>query len=365
MGENYKIIATPENILKGKFSPDKLPVLRICDGTTVEIETINSDIAALEKKTTNTFADVKETEREELSIRDEDPEPYYQKYGIRIDTPGMRKLCAALDEAEPKGYNSQCNTGPIAIEGALPGDVLEIQIRKLELTEPCGCMFLIPGIGGAPDIVSHSVCQRVIYNEERTETELFGQKITLEPFLGIMAVADKEDKIAQPPGLFGGNLDLKELKMGTSLFLPVLVKDALFYAGDPHAVQGNGESGMTAIETCGLNCTLKFVLHKNKYIDSPQAETPDYFVITGLDEDLNEAAHKAVKNAAAFIAEKNKLKPEQALMLCGAAVDFDITQIVDGVKGVHAMIPKSIINMEDHYFWNADGHCRYNGKETK
>ncbi len=139
------IIATPENILKGKFSPDKLPVLRICDGSTVEIETINSDIAALEKKTTNTFADVKETEREELSIRDAESGTVLSEIWNSYRYSWYVESSVQLwDEAEPKGYNSQCNTGPIAIEGALPGDVLEIQIRKLELTEPCGCMFLIP-----------------------------------------------------------------------------------------------------------------------------------------------------------------------------------------------------------------------------
>ena len=116
---------------------------------------------------------------------------------------------------------------------------------------------------------------------------------------------------------------------------------------------------MTAIETCGLRCKLKFVLHKDMKIHSPQAETPTCFVVTGLDEDLNLAMKKAVKHAVLFISEKNRIDFEQALMICGAAVDFAVTQIVDGVKGIHAMIPKSIIKMEGHEFWNADGTCFY------
>lgn len=363
MGKFYQLEANKDTILKGRIHANKEPVLRIQSGDTVELEAINPDIAALETKTTNTFASVLESERETLSIRDADPEPYYAKYGIRIDLPGMRKLVSALDEVDPKGYNSQCNTGPIAIEGAEPGDVLEVQVRGIQFTVPYGCMFLIPGIGGTPDQVRRSVCQRLIYDKRCTYTHLFGQKISLDPFLGIMAVADTQDHIAQRPGLFGGNLDLKELRVGSSLFLPVFVKNALFYAGDPHAAQGDGEVGMTAIETCGLKCTLKFVLHKNRAIDSPEVETPTHYVVTGLDEDLNLAAQKAVQNAARFIARHNGLEYEQALMLCGAAVDFRVSQIVDGVKGIHGMIPKTIVHEEGHSFWNEGALYKY--VETK
>ena len=362
MTKVYKIEATANHILKGKISPSRPPVLTVPDGATVELEAINPDIAALERRTTNTFATVWESEREELSIRDPDPTAYFERYGIRTDTPGMRKLVAALDEVEPKGYNSQCNTGPIAIQGALPGDVLEVRIKGLELTEPCGCMFLIPGIGGVPDLVSRAVCQRALYNPERTQTILFGKRIPLDPFLGIMAVADKEDRAAQAPGIFGGNLDLKELRVGNSLFLPVIVKDALFYAGDPHAVQGDGEVGMTAVETCGLKCTLQFVLHKDMQIDSPQVETPTHYIVTGLDEDLNRAAYKAVKHAARFLSRRNGIGFEQALMLCGASVDFRVTQIVDGVKGIHASIPKTIVDEDGRPFWNAGGSWKYRGR---
>lgn len=351
MAEPYFVEAAVENLTKGKFVAGKKPVLTVPDGSVVRVETVNTDISASEEKRSE----------DPCSLRNPDPEPYFRAYGIRTDTPGMRKLVDALDKVEPFGVNSHCLTGPIGVEGAQPGDVLEIRILDLELTEPCGSMFVVPGAGALPDKISQALCHRVVYNEDRTQAELFGYPIKLDPFLGVMAVTDTEDRPSGPPGPFGGNLDLKRLTKGTSLFLPVLVPGAMFCCGDAHAAQGNGEVGITAIETCGLLATLQFIVHKDFPLDSPQAETPTHHIVTGLDRDLNESMRKATLNAAQFLCRRNGLSFERAVMLCSAAVNFEVSQFVDGVVGIHGMIPKTIVQKSGTPFWNEDGSVFYKG----
>lgn len=357
--KEYVVEAVAENLTKSVFMATRKPILTVPNGAVVQIETINTDIAVLEKRTAGNLSC---EAWEPYSIRDMDPEPYFHAYGIRTDTPVMRKLAAALDKVEPLRANSHCITGPIEIEGARPGDVLEIRILELELTEPFGSMFVMPGAGALPDRISRPICQRVLYNDERTQAELFGFPIPLDPFMGVMAVTDTEDRPSGPPGIFGGNLDLKRLTMGTSLYLPVLVPGAMFCCGDPHAAQGNGEVGITAIETCGMMSRLQFILHKGVSLESPQAETPTHYIVTGLDRDLNEAMRKAVLHAAQFLRERNGLSFEQAVMLSSASVDFEISQFVDGVVGIHGMIPKTVVRKGSASFWNEDGSVSYAGK---
>lgn len=237
MAKPYFLEATAENLTKGVFRAHRPPALTVPDGAVVQVEAINTDIAALERQTASNFPP---EVLEPLSIRDKDPEPYFRAHGIRTDTPVMGKLVMALDQVEPLRENGHCITGPVRVEGARPGDVLEVRILDLTLTEPCGCLFLMPGVGALPDQVSRAMCQRVLYNESCTQAELFGCTIPLNPFLGVMAVLDTQDHPSGPPGLFGGNLDLKRATMGSSLFLPVLVPGAMFCCGDPHGAQGNG-----------------------------------------------------------------------------------------------------------------------------
>jgi acetamidase/formamidase len=144
-----------------------------------------------------------------------------------------------------------------------------------------------------------------------------------------------------PPGVHAGNLDNKELVAGTTLFIPVHVRGALFAVGDGHAAQGNGEVDITALET-SLHGTLQFVVRKDLKLRWPRAETPTHYIVMGLDKDLTKAMKIAVREAIDFLVSTRDLSPDEAYMLTSMAVDFCVTQVVDGVLGVHGMIPKEI-----------------------
>jgi acetamidase/formamidase len=144
------------------------------------------------------------------------------------------------------------------------------------------------------------------------------------------------------PREFGGNLDLKELVAGTTLYLPVFAKGALFSVGDGHGVQGDGEVCITALETA-LGGTFELILRKDLKLDMPRAETPTHWISIGLDEDLDDAAKQALRQMIKLLGELAGLSPEDAYMLCSLGVDFRVTQLVDGNKGIHGMLPKSLI----------------------
>ena len=171
-----------------------------------------------------------------------------------------------------------------------------------------------------------------------------GIEVPLRPFFGSMGVAPPEaaGRInSAPPGIHAGNLDNKELVAGTTLLIPVHVPGALFQVGDGHAGQGDGEVDITALET-SLTGTLRFFVRKGARLNWPRAETPTHFIAMGIDKDLDEAMKIAVREAVDLIVAEKKLDRDDAYMLCSVAVDFRVTQVVDGTKGVHAMIPKAI-----------------------
>jgi acetamidase/formamidase len=166
----------------------------------------------------------------------------------------------------------------------------------------------------------------------------------MHPFFGSMGVAPPEPfgRISSaPPWIHAGNLDNKDLVEGTTLYIPVHAKGALFQAGDGHAGQGNGEVDITAMET-GLTGTFQFIVRKDMHLKWPRAETPTHYIAMGINEDLTEATKLAIREAIDFLVNEKHLNRDEAYMLASVAVDFNITQLVDGNKGVHAMIPKSI-----------------------
>ena len=171
-----------------------------------------------------------------------------------------------------------------------------------------------------------------------------GIEIPLRPFFGIMATGPSLHlgKLnSAPPGPFGGNIDLNELTEGSVLYLPVHVPGALFMTGDGHACQGDGEVNLTAIET-SLTGTFRFDLIKQKFLTLPRAETMTHWITMGLHENLDEAMRICVRETIKFLGERHGLQPADAYALASVAIDFEVTQNVDGVKGIHAMIPKAI-----------------------
>ncbi|MBS0333421.1 MAG: acetamidase/formamidase family protein [Proteobacteria bacterium] len=248
-----------------------------------------------------------------------------------------------------RGPGGHILTGPIAVEGAEPGDTLEIRILKIDLALP----YAYNGFGPPNGLLRDDFPYRrtkIIPLDRQAMLGRFGPGIAipLHPFFGSMGVAPppamgKWD--STPPTIIGGNMDNKELVAGTTLFLSVFAKGALFEVGDGHAGQGNGEVDVTAMET-SLVGTFQFILHKGDHGGGtspyPRAETPTHYIAMGFDDDLAVATVKAVRNMVDFLVAQKGLSRDDAYMLTSVAGDVDITELVDRNKAVHVMMPKGI-----------------------
>jgi acetamidase/formamidase len=268
---------------------------------------------------------------------------------------GLEPLLAPPQERrefEPRGEHDKGHAliGPIAVQGAKPGSVLEIQIGAIR---PGAYGFTFAG--GWP----HPVNQRFGIVDESYQTahrwildadkmiarNQHGHSVTLRPFMGVMGLApDEAGMLPTPPPRFcGGNLDCKELIAGTSLFLPVAIEGAFFYVGDGHGVQGDGEVSVTAIECPMEQVNLTFVLHDDLKLTMPRAKTAEGWLTLGVHQDLEEAMYLALEGMVQLIQEMHQIGRTDALALASLTVDLRITQIVNGVRGVHAVLPHGAI----------------------
>jgi acetamidase/formamidase len=269
---------------------------------------------------------------------------YFESLGV-----AKEKIPAELYElwkgAPGEGRDDHTLTGPIAIQGAEPGDTIEIKIRAIDLWLPIAGMGFRANRGSLPEEFPYSR-DRVLFFDPTKKEIPFAPGIVLpaKPFWGVIGVAPpiSMGRVGSgPPNVFGGNLDNHDLQPGTSLFLPVHVRGALLSLGDGHAVQGAGEVGMSAVET-SLKGEIQVVLHKGMRITWPRAETPTHYMTMGLHEDLDMAAKIATREMLDFIVETKKLPRDDVLMLMSAQMDLNVTQIVDVTKGIHATMPKAI-----------------------
>lgn len=311
----HQLKPTPKTVAWGYYDAKAEPVLHIKSGDTIEIQTlITSNPTRLEA------AGVPPAQVEQ-ALRD------------------INK------EVTNKGPGGHILTGPIFVEGAEPGDVLEVRIQKIKLAIPYAYNSFGPRSGFIPEDFQSSKTKIIPLDEKKLVAHFAdGIEIPLRPFFGSMGVAPPETMgrvNSAPPGIHAGNLDNKDLVEGTTLFIPVHVRGALFEVGDGHAGQGNGEVDITALET-SLIGTFQFILRKDMKLKWPRGETPTHYIAMGIDKDLTEAAKIAVREAIDLLVTEKHLTREDAYMLCSVAVDFNITQVVDGTKGVHAMIPKAI-----------------------
>ncbi len=253
-------------------------------------------------------------------------------------------MCSQLLQKIAGPEASVLLTGPIYIEEAEQGDILEVKINAIDLAIPYGYNAI-----GQNGFLSDEIFDRKMQIIPLDKEKMIGHfasgiDIPLHPFFGSMGVAPPKEVgkwNSAPPWIHAGNLDNKELVAGTSLFIPVHVKGALFEIGDGHAAQGNGEVDITAIET-SLRGTLQLIVHKGKLLKWPRAETPTHVITMGCDRDLNAATHIAVREMIQYLVQEKKMSQTDAYMLCSIAVDVNITELVDGNVGVHAMLPKSI-----------------------
>jgi len=250
--------------------------------------------------------------------------------------------------ADEKGPGGHILTGPVAIAEAEPGDVLEVQIQKITIDAPFACNGFSLHRGFLPMEFPYSRNRIVSLDREKMIGHFApGIEIPLRPFFGSMGVAGAAGKIGSTePFAHAGNMDNKELVAGTTLFIPVAAKGAMFEAGDGHAAQGNGEVDITALETF-LTGTFKFIVHKKQAMNWPRAETPTHYITMGFSPDLKEATEHALREMINFLVETKHMTRDDAYMLSSVAVDLDITQLVDGNVGVHAMCPKKIFTANE------------------
>jgi acetamidase/formamidase len=318
-GKTYQLKVSPATVVWGYYDAKAKPVLRIGSGDVVEVETL----------LTNSPAGLRRmgvaAEQVEQALRD------------------------VYEKVKEKGPGGHILTGPIYVEGAEAGDVLEVRIEKIGLALPYAYNGFSPRFGFLPEDFTFQKSKLIQLDREKMVAHFSeGVEIPLRPFFGSMGVAPEEaaGRISSaPPGMHAGNLDNKELVAGTTLFIPVHAKGALFEVGDGHAGQGNGEVDITALET-SLTGRLRFIVRKDMKLKWPRAETPTHWIVMGIDKDLNEATKIAVREAIDFLVTTKGMDKAEAYMLASVAVDFEITQLVDGTKGVHGMIPKGIFGGE-------------------
>jgi acetamidase/formamidase len=234
-------------------------------------------------------------------------------------------------------------TGPVAVAGAEPGDVLQIDILSIAPRQNWGYTRIRPLAGTLPEDFPVSKTWHTRIDRQRGIATLpIGREIELAPFFGVMGVAPPPAYGACSsiqPREFGGNMDLKELVAGTTLYLPVWAPGALLSVGDGHGVQGDGEVCITALETA-LSGTFRLTVRKDLHFRLPRAETPTHHITMAFNEDLDDAAKDALRAMIDLIGEKMGLARDDAYMFASLAVDMRVTQLVDGNKGIHAMLSK-------------------------
>lgn len=288
----------------------------------------------------------------QLTVQSGDTVTITSVSGAKGFTPGEDRLLPehirVQNEVTPE-IGPHILTGPVAVEGAEPGDLLEVRIKDITLPCDWGWMIVRPLLGTLPEDFPFD--HKIIVDldlENGTATAPFAPHPTvpLSPFFGVMSVAPPPayGRVSTvEPREYGGNIDLKELVAGTTLYLPVHAEGALFSVGDGHAVQGDGEVCLTAIEAC-LDGTFELILHKTSPVKFPRAESDTAWITMGLNEDLDDAAKQALREMIALMGELHGMKAVDAYMLCSIAADMRITQLVDGNKGVHCVMPKSIFS---------------------
>ena len=329
---DHTIRSVPENMVWGYYGADVPPVATVKDGDVVAIQTINT-----------------------TGITRKEPEAFFTSNNLPLDEQAKDIIeIYKKVKPEPSGLTGHMLTGPIFIDGAEPGDMLEVRILDVVLRSGYGVNAVWPKGGDLPDAVITR--ENFVYKyDPKKHTASFkeGVEIPIKPFMGVMAVSPPAEKgrvSSIPPGFYGGNMDLKHLIKGTTLYLPVSVKGALFTTGDCHAAQGSGEISGVAIEA-SLTLIAKFIVHKNKTIKHVRAETPTHFIAIGLDPDLDTAMKNAAMEAVSFIKDELGFTFNEALSIASTGVDFEVTQVVDKTLGAHAMIPKSIFTSRKFAYW--------------
>lgn len=333
----HRLQATPATVHWGYFSASLAPVLRIRSGDLVRIEAVTHHAG-------------------------DDPDLMFDG--------GVEALFAGI-APEERRPGPHIMTGPIHIEGARPGDLLEV--RYLEMTPRClygsnlaaSWGYLHEELGRKDrvtiyEIDPHASTARALYAydfpdaygtpgaitrcpECDRQSALPGVRIPIRPHLGTAGVApDVAGRVSSvPPGKHGGNIDNWRIGAGATMYYPVQVDGALFSLGDPHISQGDGELSGTAIEA-SLDVLMQIRVRRDFSFPSPLLETPDSWIVHGFDADLNVAMRNAALDMLAFLTEQRRLSRDDAYSLMSVAADFAVTQVVDQRRGIHVRVPRAI-----------------------
>lgn len=272
----------------------------------------------------------------------------YRKAPDAFLPPAFREICETLPSDRKVGPGSHLLTGPIYVQEAQSGDVLEVRLEAISPGVPMGFNAIRPGWGALPERFSESALRFIPLDLQQQVAEFppnSGIKIPLAPFFGILGVATEEtSRSSIPPGVYGGNIDNRHLQAGSRLFLPVFLPGALFSMGDGHSAQGDGEVNVTAIET-SMNGTIQLIVRKDLPFTAPFAETPTDYISMGFGETLDLAFENALQQIIEFLQSFAHLSAEEAYVLCSLAVHFHITQAVNTPqKGVHGLLPKHLFS---------------------
>ncbi|HEX7952801.1 MAG TPA: acetamidase/formamidase family protein [Burkholderiales bacterium] len=312
LGDVYVLPATPQTTQWGWFDNAQPPVLRLRSGDRVSLETMMASSNQILP-------------------------------GVSIEDITRLRL------AYP-GRGPHTITGPIYIEDAEPGDTLKIGIERI-VPRSYGANWSFPGdlgLGQFPDRFATGQVRYFYFDRKGASTQFApGIRVPLRPFPGILGVARAEPGrySTVPPGPFGGNMDVREMIEGTTLYLPVLVEGALLWSGDSHAAQGNGEINLTAIETAFNELRLHIEVIKGKTIAWPRIETPTHWITVGYDRDLNKALDILKSQTRDFLAETQDISSEQSEEWMATRYDCRVAEVVNQMKGVFCMIPKTGVKL--------------------
>lgn len=337
---DHHVKLTPENSAIGNYPAQKATILTIKSGETVRFDTGGGAGWRNPQK---------------------DPAEWLKENNIptTIDNPALQETIAVLDKAIRYAdiKNGHLLVGPVNIEGAMPGDSIEVRILSVVPRIPYGTTGAGPGRSLKNADVTPKPPAHVTVLDLKRNIGIFekGVEVPLGPFMGVMALQPAEEEglnhSSSPPGRFAGNLDCRELVAGATLYIPVYAPGGRFFTGDAHAAQGDGEITGSAIETANT-AILQFILHKGKTLKMPRAETPTHYIAYGLDPDLENAMQQAVDETVDYINDVTGWKDTaRAYSLTSMGVDFHVTQIVDQTKGIHSMIPKKVFKDLKRDYW--------------
>jgi acetamidase/formamidase len=311
----HTLMPSPSTVAFGYYDAAAAPVLRVQSGDEVVVGTLITSSP---------------TRLEQVGVKPVDVQA---------------SLRAIYDSVKNRGPGGHILTGPIYVEGADSGDVLEIRIESIDLAIPYAYNGFGPKRGFLPEDYDYARTRIIPLDKEKNVAHFAPNiDVPLHPFFGSIGLAPPASMgriSSAPPGIQAGNLDNKELVAGTTLYIPVWAKGALLEIGDGHAGQGNGEVDITAMET-SLTGRFKLVVRKDLHLTMPRAETPTHWIAMGIDSNLVTATKQAVRQAIDFLVTSKGLTRDDAYMLTSIACDVDITELVDGTLGVHVMIPKAI-----------------------